>query len=380
MNKKKICFVIPEYNRDTPTHFSYLYDFMELLGKEYEIFLVAEKGAGKISGVADYYIQKWNFLPFRVLENLFILMRARFRGYSHFYIHYSFLSAFHAACITRFWGGRTWYWNCGSPWLYKQNFLRAVFEKLVYRSVNFLVTGTDGLRSEYAHQYKIPISKIVVLPNWINLEKVQIARYKLHGEFLKQKLNIPQNAKVMLFVHRLSKRKGAHYLPEILNQLKNENVFLLVIGDGPEKQNTQSLIADYRLRDKAKFVGWIPQSEVINYFVIADVFLLPSEEEGFPHVILEAMAVGVPFVSFDVGGISEIIPFEARHFLVPLGNIGKFSDWIKELLNLDEVKRNNLRDSLSKWVRQFDIKNIANRFKKIIENLLDVVAGEDQYV
>ena len=366
MDKQKICFVIPEYNLKTPTHFSYLYDFIELLSKDYDIFLVAERGAGKVSGVTDYCIQKRRFLPFRILENLFILLRARFRGYSSFYIHYSFLSAFQASLVARLFGGRTWYWNCGLPWLYKRNFFRQGFEKSVYHLVNFLVTGTDNLRSEYACHYRIPISKIITLPNWINLESFRHQASGIRKDELKKKLNIAPDQKVLLFVHRLSKRKGANYLPEILNQLKNANVFLLVIGDGPELEVLNLKFKTYNLQAKVKFMGWVPQLEVARYFAVAEVFLLPSEEEGFPHVLLEAMAVGVPFVSNNVGGIPEIIPQPARNFLVSSHNVKEFADKTRELLEMDESKKNNLKLSLLEWVRQFDIKNAVSRFQKYI--------------
>src|SRR3989344_3130800 len=376
MDKRKICFVIPEYNYKTSTHFAYLYDFVELLSREYDIFLVAEKGNGKVSGAIDYYIQKWRFLPFRIMENLFVLLWARYRGYSNFYVHYSFLSAFQASLISRLSGGITWYWNCGLPWLYKRNWFRQGFEKLVYRLISFLVTGTDNLGSEYARHYKIPISKIITLPNWIDIQKIKNQKSKIKIDEFKNQLKIPPNAKVLLFVHRLSKRKGADHLPEILNQLKNDNVFLLVVGDGPEREALNVKLKTYNLQDKVKFVGWVPQSEVANYFMLADIFLLPSEEEGFPHVLLEAMAPGTLFVASGVGGIPEIIPSAEKNFLVSPRNTKEFADRIRELLVLDESKRNNLKLSLLEWVSRFDIKNAANRFRKIIEDPLDAVAGE----
>lgn len=373
--KPKICIIIPEYRSSTATHFNYLCALIENLQKETNIFLIVERGDrpdflknGKV------YVQKTRFLPVKLIENLFIIWLARLGGYKDFYIHYSFFSAFNASLAVKALGGRTFYWNCGLPWFYRRNFFREKFERLAYRLVTFLVTGTEGLKKEYARHYHLPADKIKVMPNWIDAARFRVKPENFAG--IKSRLNISSGQKVVLFTHHLSRRKGAHYLPEILKRLTDaklrinandaKDFVLIIIGDGPERENIESRIRNYELWDKARFLGSVPNKEIQDYFGAADLFILPSEEEGFPHVLLEAMASGTPFVAFDVGGVREIVPPEFSEYLVASGNLDGFAEKIKELLHADPKNLEALKQSELNWVRQFDLKLAAERFKNML--------------
>lgn len=362
MKLSKICFVMPNYQLSTGTHFNYLYQLIALLQKEKKVFLIIERGEKAdflING--QCYVQKFKSPPLKLLENFLVLMYVRAIGYQDFYIHYSFLSSFNASLITKILRGRVFYWNCGLPWLYQRNFLRERFERLVYRLVTFLVTGTEGLKNQYAKHYQLPLSKIKVMPNWVDVSRFR----KMGKRDLKSKLNISSRDKVILFIHHLSRRKGAHYLPEIAQNLKDENVVLLIAGGGPEKNNIQSLITNYQLQDRVRFLHCVPNREIQDYFEIADMFILPSEEEGFPHVLLESMAAAVPFVAFNVGGVQEITPLELSRYLVASGNLNAFIQKIKELLHADSKNLEVLKRSELNWVQKLDIKFAMERFRNL---------------
>ncbi|OGY65351.1 MAG: hypothetical protein A3A16_02795 [Candidatus Harrisonbacteria bacterium RIFCSPLOWO2_01_FULL_44_18] len=367
-NKPKLCYVLPDYRPKSHTHFAYLVDFVGEISNFFNTFLIIEKGERPRIDLGCQRVQVlwFQFFPLRWCELHCRLFYARLLGYKTFYVHYSFLSAFLSSLIARLVGGRTFYWNCGLPWQYKRNFLRATFELITYRLITFLVTGTEGLKKEYAQHYHLPLEKIKVMPNWINLEKVNSKQKLVNRTKLKIELKISENAKVILFAHRLSRRKGAHYLPEILNKLRDENVVTVIIGDGPEKENIQLLITNYQLQDKVRFLGWIPNSELSGYYSIADVFIMPSEEEGFPHVLLEAMAVGTPFVAFDVGGVKEMLPPELLSYVVPLRNVDAFVAKIEETLRLSGDSYAKISEIEKKWVERYDIKKVARLFSSII--------------
>lgn len=357
-NKEKLVFLIPEYNPKTPTHFAHLYDFISELRRTADIFLVIEKG-GKPEDFKDRVsLQKFQFLPLRYLENFLILMSARLKGYKNFYIHYSFVSAFNASLLAKIFGGKVFYWNCGLPWNYQKG-SRVVFEKLVYKMINFLVTGTEGMKREYARHYKIPLEKIKVMPNWINLENIKNLVSPLGGT---------GRQKVILFAHRLSRRKGAQFLPDILEKLKDENIVLIIIGGGPEEIVLKLKIKNLKLSERVRFLGWVPNEEIYRYYAAADVFIMPSEEEGFPRVLLEAMAMEVPFVSSDVGGVKEIIPPEFLNYVVEIGDVDRFSQKIKELLNLPQEKLEELKSIEKNWVQKYDISKVIGIFTDIIYN------------
>lgn len=353
--KPKLVYFVPEYDEKTPTHFSYLYGFIKELEKDFEIFLITEKIGSRI----------YDFLPVRVFRIAADISRARLAGYKDFYIHYSFLGAFIASLFVKFFGGRVFYWNCGEPWKYKRGILRESFERLTYKLITFLVTGSEGLKSEYSEYYNLQLKKIKVMPNWIDVKSVAEQVSSIRKEDKKRELRIPEGAGVLLFVHRLSKRKGAHHLPEILNRLKGENIISVIIGDGPEREAINLQLTIHNLQHLVRMLGWVPQNEVLDYFAIADVLLMPSEEEGFPHVLLEAMATGTPFVASDVGAVKEIVPPELLNYVIPAGDIDGFSGKSKELLSKSEKEIKELNSKLESRAREYDIHKSLNKFKAL---------------
>lgn len=362
--KPKLCYIAPQYDTDDATHFSHLFDFVEEISKHYDIFLIIEKGGMPETDFGCTNIAVIPSLPFLSIMTLkFRIFQARFLGYKDFYVHYSFKSAWIAACVTRIASGRVLYWNCGEPWKYKRGFLRELFERMVYKAVTHIVTGTEGLKKKYAEIYRIPEEKIRVMPNWISLKRFLRDGGALQ---LKIRLGISPASKVILFAHRLSRRKGAQYLPRIAEALKHERATIVVVGEGPEKQNLELRTKNLELENKIKFIGAIPNHEMPIYYSLADIFIMPSDEEGFPRVILESMAMGVPFVAFDVGGVKEFIPQELRQYIIPYGDIEQFARAVRELLTAQPEKMKELQDIEQKAVKQFETKEVAKRFYEII--------------
>ncbi|MEK9175500.1 MAG: glycosyltransferase, partial [Patescibacteria group bacterium] len=248
--KPKLCYVLPDVGADT--HFSYNVDFVGYIRDQFDVFFVLEKGkAPSVQGVR-IHAQRYRFFPARYLENVVILIRARLSGYTDFYVHYSFLSALNASMITALFGGRVYYWNAGLPWNYPQNFLRRAFERVVYYAVDYVVTGTDGLARQYAARYHIARNKIKVIPNWIDTKKFAsaVSRFRSEKDAIKKDMNIALDEKIVLFVHRLSHRKGAHYLPEIVQTLSDEKIVFIIIGGGSDRKQIESEFAARNVSDR----------------------------------------------------------------------------------------------------------------------------------
>ncbi|MBI2637928.1 MAG: hypothetical protein HYW88_03435 [Candidatus Sungbacteria bacterium] len=129
MERKKLCYIIPEYDPKTATHFAHLYDLLKITSKDLDIFLIIERGEfpNDTEIFSHTRLLKTSFLPIRVLGTAFMLFSARMRGYKDFYIHYSFFSALSAFVVAKAFGGRVFYWNAGEPWKYKRGKLREFF-------------------------------------------------------------------------------------------------------------------------------------------------------------------------------------------------------------------------------------------------------------
>ena len=357
----KICYTIPEYNEETESHFYHLYEFVEELSKKLDIFLIVEKSDTNDIRLANkVYVQKFRFIPFRFLESFFVILRVRLLGYKIFYTHISYIGAINAAIISRMFKGKSYYWNCAMNWLFKQRTLPGLGYRLGLKLSHYLVTGSEKMKQGYAEHYHLNPAKIKVMPNWINLNRFQLTNLaKRSGQ---------PSTRVILFVHWLSKRKGADMLVPIILHLKSliPKFKFLVIGEGPYKEKLIEEIKKNKLENFIEIIGGIPNKDLSEYYAKADIFIMPSMEEGFPRVLLEAMAMGIPYVASDVGAVREISPPTAQRFLVKPGDTELFAHKIEILLSDKELYDDFRKEELEK-VKEYSLDKIVNKFIKLFK-------------
>jgi glycosyltransferase involved in cell wall biosynthesis len=123
-----------------------------------------------------------------------------------------------------------------------------------------------------------------------------------------------------VFVGRLVRQKGLRELLEALHRqrarLEGRATFE-IIGDGEERDQVAADIRDKGLRGLVTVTSWLPREVVVQHLQAADVFVLPSLNEGMPNALLEAMACGLPAVATSVAGNTELIQDRVNGFLVP---------------------------------------------------------------
>lgn len=355
--KPKICYILPEFREETDSHFSYLYDFLNVVSQEADIFLIVEKGDPRADRFQDVsYIKRLHarLLLLRIVEELFVFIQARLLGYRIFYTHYSYSGALLSSLVARVSHGKAYYWNCGMPWLYGRQFPLRV----VLCAVHVLVTGTVTMRELYAKEFRILPEKIMVNPNWIDLSTFRQEETK---KSIRKELKLPLDRKIVLFVHRLSERKGADKILQIASSIIDSTALFVVIGEGPLFKEIQNTIKKENLEDRIMLLGTIPHKNIASYFFAADVFMMPSEEEGFPHVLLEAMAAGLPFVAMAVGGVRDIVPVVLQKYCVKSGDVGGFSERLSLLLK-NEPKRIQISNMAREHVKKYDQRVVAKQF------------------
>ncbi|MFQ5480308.1 MAG: glycosyltransferase family 4 protein [Thermodesulfobacteriota bacterium] len=166
-----------------------------------------------------------------------------------------------------------------------------------------VVANSRRGKEEITRLYGLRPERICVIYNGIDLSKLQTIDKAAKRERLRKQLNIAPEAPVLLFVGSGFERKGLLYLIRALALLPKETK-LVVIGkghSGPYKKEAQRLGA----WERVIFLGAVKGA--VNYYPLADVFVLPSIYEPFSNACLEAMASGLPVVSSRVGGVSEVI-------------------------------------------------------------------------
>lgn len=127
---------------------------------------------------------------------------------------------------------------------------------------------------------------------------------------LKNFIKKTNNSKIILFVGSLIKRKGLNFLIEamVTEPLSHlDDVLLLIVGEGPEKEKLVRRVEELSIQEKVFFIGPVTREELPIIYGSADLFVLPSLDEGHPVAMLEAMASGLPVIGCKVGGVPECI-------------------------------------------------------------------------
>jgi glycosyltransferase involved in cell wall biosynthesis len=314
--KPRLLYLLPRYDADSPEHFYHLYGFLRALRERLPMEILVEKLGQAPPEDLPLRALRIRAPVFRLAEEFVRFLAARLRGVKIFYVHYSYTGAVAASLVVRLLGGRAFYWNCGmyadmapfpeEPWIRRVIFRWNSFcINTSARLCTHFATGTPRMAGYYARHARIPLAKIVVLPNFVELVRFRaVSRSEA-----RRRLKIDPKRKVVLFLHRVSRRRGAELLPGLARAVEKAigPFILMVVGDGPYLPALRALSAELGSQSPFDFRNWVPNREVPLYFRAADLYVMPSSVEGFPRVLVEAMAASCPFVAFDVGGVRDVV-------------------------------------------------------------------------
>jgi glycosyltransferase involved in cell wall biosynthesis len=185
---------------------------------------------------------------------------------------------------------------------------------------------------------------------------------------------LPSSFRNILFVGRLDEMKGVDILLNAIAELKKRGIesSCTIVGDGPIKQDLQSLSGKLHIENQVSFAGTC--SDIVRHLHNAAIFVLPSRSEGMPNVILEAMACGIPVIATSVGGIPDIIQNGRNGLLVAPDDIQALSSAIATLFSDPD-----LADRIGNRARMdaeslFSLDRITGAYLALYKNL----AGHEQ--
>lgn len=169
-----------------------------------------------------------------------------------------------------------------------------------------LITTVSKYSSKKMIQfYGVDKAKIRVAPNGVDIERFKPTKT---NEKIKQQIGL-DNKPCVLFVGRLIPRKGLPFLIKAAKHIIKENnqTMFVIVGDGPLKNNLRTHLEKSNLSTNFIFLGDVHESALPALYNCADVFALPSIQEGQGIALLEAQATAKPVVAFNVGGVSEAV-------------------------------------------------------------------------
>ena len=129
-------------------------------------------------------------------------------------------------------------------------------------------------------------------------------------------LGLPEGRKIILSVGHLVELKGFHLALEAVAALRREDVVLAIVGEGPQRAELEAMAARLGMGDRFRLPGAVAQKLLPRWYAAADLFVLMSSREGWPNVVCEAQAMGLPVAATRVGGVEEVIGGSARGMLL----------------------------------------------------------------
>lgn len=252
-------------------------------------------------------------------------------------------------------------------------FLRRIIEKFSLDRSDTIIVLSQFTKDKLILTHHIKESKIVVIPSGVNIDHFQPV---LDKNTIRQELNIARQPLVLFTARNLVPRMGLENLIQAIPflQEKGVSVLLFIAGQGMLKEKLQTLIKELRLEDTIKLCGFISQETLLQYYQMADFFILPTVElEGFGLVTIEAMACGTPVLATPIGGTVEILKGFDQSFLFNGTSPTAMADLIFEKYYYYKNKPDEYQQ-LTVGVRKFVEKNyswknnagdVESLFKKI---------------
>lgn len=222
---------------------------------------------------------------------------------------------------------------------------------------------------EYHHalQLGIPHNRLFVVPNGI--QQTLGALRSDQRRFLRELWKIGESDICIGFVGRLCPQKAVGNLLRavaLLTQAKKSSIRLAIVGEGPDRAALETLAVRLNIAGK---ISWCGAVKGIDAMAAFDIFALPSDYEGLPYVLLEAMLSGVPVVSTRVGGVAEIIEPPKNGLIIPPGQPAALAEGLWALIE-DEALRTAMGDNARQMVRTFSVDRMVDATIHVYRSVL----------
>lgn len=221
---------------------------------------------------------------------------------------------------------------------------------------DLVVAQSENTKMHAGRYYHYDSRKACVIP--LPYDKVDVL------PACRRELGMDEKAPYIISVGRLVKRKGYDFLLEAAAAL--EDVKLVIVGDGPEWGHLHQKAGELHMEDRVLFTGQVSEQMKFQYLENADLYVLSSVHEGFGIVLQEAMQAGLPIVSTDYGGQTDLIAQGENGYLVSYGDRQAMARAIYKILSNRELACQMGRKNLEK-IKLYDPVKAAGEYLKIVE-------------
>ncbi len=216
---------------------------------------------------------------------------------------------------------------------------RAYGKKIHAKIYDHIITVSEFLRNRFIDEFGFLPAKVHTIHNGADQDRYNPAQYdKLQLAGLGAEFTIQPQDKVISLIARLYKSKGQQYLieaaPRIVQQCRN--VKFLLVGDGPHEDLLRQRIQALGLKDYFIFTGY--RQDIPEIIALSDIVVRPSEMEGLPINVIEAMLMAKPVVATNIAGVPEMIDHGRNGFMIDVGDVSGLARNLIDVLEDDAMR------------------------------------------
>lgn len=251
--------------------------------------------------------------------------------------------------------------------------------KKALQSIHRVVAMTNDLRDSF-YALDVPSTKVINIPNTVNVSRFN---KKINKKLVREQLGISENTTLFITVGRYHIKKGHDLIPEIADSLRKKHVNYrwLLIGNGLDKLRNEiecRELSDYIiLKNEIGIQNAfnengevnIPDDGLIDLLKCSDIFIFPTRLEGFPMVIIEAMAAGLPIVTTNSPGVREVVIHNDTALLSEIDDVNSIVSNIIKLMNDNNLKE-KLVQHAKKELPKYNLNNIAEQYLDLYKQLI----------
>jgi glycosyltransferase involved in cell wall biosynthesis len=234
----------------------------------------------------------------------------------------------------------------------------------LYRKADRIISVSEGVRQDLMTFFGLKPDIITTIHNPYDIDYIQ----RLSKEEVDDTWLTDDSFQTILNVGNLTKQKAQDTLLRSFARLSDqiENLRLIIVGAGEAGQKLIALAKDLNIEKNIKFAGH--KDNPFSYMARADVFVLSSNYEGFPNVLIEAMICGCPVISIDCrSGPNEVIRNRYNGILIPVGDSQTMDIVIKEILNDKSIRQKLIKNALH-TIEQYRVERIAAQYLQTIRS------------
>jgi len=232
------------------------------------------------------------------------------------------------------------------------------------QEVDYVIAPSPGMK-KVLEQFGVDVP-IEVVPNGVDIKPYQ----QVSDPIQRSELGFSQDDILLVYSGRLGPEKNLPFLLRAVNGAVQafDNIKLLIIGDGTERDNLEDRIHHMGIEQVIHFTGMVPYHQVPRYLAAADIFVTASVTEVHPLSVIEAMATGLPVLGILSPGVGDTIQDGDNGFLVKDEDLAAFTAKLIRLATDQELRR-----SMSAQARQnsqkYAIEGTTQKLLEIYERL-----------